>query len=105
MVEGLIALMESNVTEPVNIGNPEEVSINEFAEIIRRLVGSTNPIVHLRALQDDPQRRKPNISRAEHLLGWTPRVKMQEGLRLTIEYFRRELEAEKEKLIHSPPDL
>lgn len=102
LVDGLIALMESesggeNGTMPVNIGNPEEYSIMEFAQIIRNLTGSHSPIVHTEEQEDDPQQRRPDIRRAAALLGWRPAVPMMDGLRTTIEYFRAELEEEASK--------
>ena len=94
--------MESNYTQPVNIGNPVEHSIKEFAIKIRDIVhrqtnlSSQNPlseIVHLPAVEDDPRQRKPDISLAKKVLnGWNPKVEIEEGLEKTIEYFRRELE-------------
>ena len=94
--------MESNYTQPVNIGNPVEHSIKEFAVKIRDIVHrQTNPsaqntsskIVHLPAVEDDPRQRKPDISLAKKVLnGWAPKVEIEKGLEKTIEYFRRELE-------------
>uniref|UniRef100_A0A915PSU5 UDP-glucuronate decarboxylase n=1 Tax=Setaria digitata TaxID=48799 RepID=A0A915PSU5_9BILA len=92
LVTGLIQLMGSNCTDPVNIGNPEESSINEFAELIRDLIGSNSSIVHESEQQDDPQQRKPDISRANKKLNWKPRVSTRDGLIKTIDYFRQELE-------------
>lgn len=92
LVTGLIKLMESNCTDPVNIGNPEEKTINEFAELIRGLIGSNSSIVHEPEQQDDPQQRKPDISRANEKLNWKPIVSMHDGLIKTIDYFREELE-------------
>uniref|UniRef100_A0A7E4VM78 UDP-glucuronate decarboxylase n=1 Tax=Panagrellus redivivus TaxID=6233 RepID=A0A7E4VM78_PANRE len=95
LVDGLIALMNSNTTLPVNLGNPEEHTIKNFATIIRDLVGSTSPIVNKPAAEDDPQQRRPDINRAAKLLNWSPKVSMNEGLKLTIDYFRKELEKER----------
>ena len=99
LVTGLIRLMESNYTQPVNIGNPEEHSIREFATKIRDTVqakskrSSRSEIIHLPAVEDDPRQRKPNINLAKKVLnGWTPQVGIDEGLEKTIEYFTRELE-------------
>ena len=99
LVTGLIQLMDSNYTQPVNIGNPEEHSIREFATKIRDTVqaktkrSSRSEIIHLPAVEDDPRQRKPNISLAKKVLnGWTPQVGIDEGLEKTIEYFTRELE-------------
>lgn len=94
LVDGLVALMNSNYTQPVNLGNPQEHTIEEFAEIIRDLVGGKNKILQLPAVEDDPQRRKPDIARAKKVLNWEPRVGLKEGLKKTIEYFRVELESQ-----------
>ncbi|XP_058825338.1 UDP-glucuronic acid decarboxylase 1 [Topomyia yanbarensis] len=91
LVDGLVALMTSNYTQPVNLGNPVERTIEEFAEIIRDLVGCKSQIIELPAVEDDPQRRKPDISRAKKYLNWEPRVPLKEGLDKTVEYFRKEL--------------
>jgi len=95
LVEGIYRLLtapESDIAdihEPVNIGNPEEYSILEFAEIINRLTDNAGGIVHeAKRIQDDPETRKPNITRAQQLLNWEPRVKLEEGLTRTIEWFR-----------------
>ncbi|CAG2177766.1 unnamed protein product [Oppiella nova] len=92
LVEGLIALMTNNMTLPVNLGNPEEYSIDEFASVIKHLVGaSSSDIVYKDSVEDDPQRRKPDISRAIKYLNWYPKVPLKEGLMKTIKYFREEL--------------
>lgn len=95
LVDGLVALMNSNYTQPVNLGNPQEHTIEEFAQIIRDLVGGQSKIVEFPAVEDDPQRRKPDISRAKKVLNWEPRVELKVGLKRTIEYFKKELESEK----------
>ncbi|XP_078258698.1 UDP-glucuronic acid decarboxylase 1 isoform X4 [Rhinoraja longicauda] len=92
LVNGLVILMNSNVSSPVNVGNPEEHTILEFAKLIRSLVGSRSEILSLPEAQDDPQRRNPDISKAKQLLGWEPVVPLEEGLNKTIDYFRKELE-------------
>ncbi|XP_055493082.1 UDP-glucuronic acid decarboxylase 1 isoform X2 [Leucoraja erinacea] len=92
LVNGLVALMNSNVSSPVNVGNPEEHTILEFAKLIRSLVGSRSEILSLPEAQDDPQRRNPDIKKAKQLLGWEPVVPLEEGLNKTIDYFRKELE-------------
>uniref|UniRef100_A0A182NCX1 UDP-glucuronic acid decarboxylase 1 n=1 Tax=Anopheles dirus TaxID=7168 RepID=A0A182NCX1_9DIPT len=91
LVDGLVSLMASNYTQPVNLGNPVERTIQDFAEIIRDLVGCKSKIIELPAVEDDPQRRKPDISRAKKNINWEPRVPLQEGLMKTIDYFRKEL--------------
>ncbi|CAI5447196.1 unnamed protein product [Caenorhabditis angaria] len=96
LVDGLIKLMNSNYSAPVNIGNPEEHTIKEFATIIKKLVnGSTSEIKNMESQQDDPQQRKPDISRAAKEIGWKPQVLMHDGLMKTIEYFRAEIETNK----------
>ncbi len=87
LVEGLIRLLNSDFREPVNLGNPDEKSMLEFAEIIKKLTGSNSPIEFRPLPQDDPKRRRPNISRANEVLGWHPQVRLEEGLKQTIEYF------------------
>jgi nucleoside-diphosphate-sugar epimerase len=77
----------------VNIGNPQEISILEFAERIRKLLGSEVPIVFKPLPQDDPKQRCPDISKAKRLLGWQPKVNLDEGLRLTLEFFRQQVAA------------
>ncbi len=88
LVDGLYRLMQSNERYPVNLGNPQEMTILEFAERIRRLTGSKSLIIHEPLPQDDPKQRKPDIGKARRILGWEPRVSLEEGLRHTIEYFR-----------------
>jgi nucleoside-diphosphate-sugar epimerase len=78
----------------VNIGNPEERSVRDLAERVIALTGSASPIVHEPLPMDDPRVRRPDITRARELLGWEPRVPLDEGLRLTIAYFRGLLEAD-----------
>jgi len=95
LVNGLIALMASDFKQPVNIGNPEEKSINTFANLIREMVGGESEVVHLPAVEDDPQRRRPDISRAKTELGWAPQVPLKKGLKKTVEYFKKELSRNK----------
>jgi dTDP-glucose 4,6-dehydratase len=88
LVEGLYRLMFSDERYPVNLGNPREMTILEFAEHIRALTGTRSEIVFQPLPEDDPKRRQPDIARAREILGWEPRVELDEGLRQTIEYFR-----------------
>ena len=88
LVDGLCRLMESDERYPVNLGNPQEMTILEFAQRIRRLTGTKSQIVHEPLPQDDPKQRKPDISKARSLLGWQPHVALEDGLRETIKYFR-----------------
>lgn len=91
MVEGLIRLMENRrqFTGPVNLGNPEEISIRRLAEQILALTGSPSKIVYGSLPADDPRQRRPDISLAKRILEWTPTTPLKEGLANTIEYFRR----------------
>ena len=88
LVRGLVLLSESGERYPVNLGNPAEMTILEFAEMIRRLTGSRVPIVFQPLPEDDPKRRRPDISKAKALLGWEPVVPLEDGLRETVFYFR-----------------
>lgn len=93
LVDGLVKLMASNYSQPVNLGNPEELTIQEFAEIIRDKVNTRqSEIVHKAAVEDDPQRRRPDIALAKRVLRWEPKVVLEKGLEKTIEYFRAELD-------------
>jgi dTDP-glucose 4,6-dehydratase len=91
MVEGLYRLMMSDVTEPVNIGNPGEMTMLELARVILELTGRRGTIIHKPLPIDDPKVRQPDISRARSLLHWEPRTPLTDGLRHTIAYFRRVL--------------
>jgi dTDP-glucose 4,6-dehydratase len=91
LVSGIIALMESGENEPVNIGNPHEVTIEEIAQVIIRLLGSRSRVVYRPLPVDDPKQRKPDITRARTLLGWEPKVELEEGLLSTVDYFRQKL--------------
>jgi dTDP-glucose 4,6-dehydratase len=93
-VEGIWRLLHSDVTDPVNIGNPHEMTILDFAQAVQREVGSRCPIVHRPLPQDDPRVRRPDISRARELLGWEPRVAFEDGLRRSVEWFRARIDAE-----------
>ncbi len=91
LVDGLIRLCESDVEDPVNLGNPDEVTILEVAREVIALTGSTSTICHRPAAPDDPRVRCPDITRARQHLGWQPRVPRREGLARTIEWFRSRL--------------
>jgi len=88
LVEGIVRLLRSEYAGPVNCGNPQEVSILRFAETIRTLTGSRSEIVFRPLPEDDPKVRQPDIALARRLLGWEPRVPLEDGLRRTIDYFR-----------------
>jgi dTDP-glucose 4,6-dehydratase len=91
LISGIYKLLESGEHEPVNIGNPQEISIREFAERVRSLVGSNVPIVFRPLPQDDPKQRCPDITKARRLLNWEPQVGLEEGLRVTFDFFRQQL--------------
>jgi dTDP-glucose 4,6-dehydratase len=88
LVEGIYRLLMSDETQPTNIGNPSEMTVLQFAEEIRRLVGTTAPIEFRPLPEDDPKIRRPDITKARQLLGWEPVVPLEEGLQRTIDYFR-----------------
>jgi dTDP-glucose 4,6-dehydratase len=91
LVRGILALMASSENEPVNIGNPHEMSIADMANLIIRMTGSTSRVVFKPLPVDDPQVRRPDITRARTLLNWEPKVGLEEGLTSTIEYFRQKI--------------
>jgi dTDP-glucose 4,6-dehydratase len=88
LVDGVVRLLESDVHEPVNIGNPHEMTIEQIAREILRLTGSSSRIVYRPLPEDDPKVRQPDITRARTLLGWEPKVGLEEGLKKTLAYFR-----------------
>lgn len=88
LVEGIRRLMDVPYHQPINIGNPVEMTILEFARLILRLTGSRSEIVYRPLPQDDPRTRRPDISRAREVLGWEPRVPVEEGIRKTIDWYR-----------------
>src|SRR5947209_4200193 len=88
LVDGIIRLMLSSENDPVNIGNPHEMTIKEIAETIIRMTGSKSRIIYKPLPTDDPKQRRPDITRAQTLLHWQPKVHLEEGLVKTIEYFR-----------------
>jgi dTDP-glucose 4,6-dehydratase len=89
LVDGLVRLSKSDERYPVNLGNPVELTILDFAQAIRRLMGSDLPMVYEPLPDDDPRKRRPDTSKAKKLLGWEPKVNLEEGLRQTVEYFRQ----------------
>jgi len=88
LIEGIYRLLLSDYHLPVNIGNPDEISLQEFAEEIIALTGTTQKIVHKPLPVDDPKQRQPDITRAKEILNWSPKVSRKEGLKVTYEYFR-----------------
>jgi len=91
LIRGIYRLLMSDFNEPVNIGNPTEFTIKQFADMINRLTGNKAGIVYEPLPKDDPKVRKPDISRAKTLLGWEPEVDIETGLRITIEWFRKQI--------------
>ncbi len=94
LVEGIYRLLLSDYPHPVNIGNPDEISIKDFAEEIIKLTGTDQKIVYKPLPKDDPMQRKPDILRAKEILGWEPTVSRAEGLKVTYEYFKKQVEQE-----------
>lgn len=92
LVEGVRRLMESDCRLPVNIGNPVELTILEFARLILKLTGSASRIEYRPLPEDDPKTRRPDITRARDVLGWAPRVAVEDGLRRTIEWYREQMD-------------
>jgi dTDP-glucose 4,6-dehydratase len=91
LVDGILRLVESNINEPVNIGNPHEMSIEAMAHLIIKMTGSKSRVVFKELPTDDPKVRQPDITRARTLLGWEPKVPLEVGLTSTIEYFRTKM--------------
>lgn len=87
-VEGIFRLLMSDYNLPVNIGNPDEITIREFAEEIVKLTGTRQKIIYHPLPKDDPKQRQPNITKAKQLLGWEPKVSRAEGLKITYDYFK-----------------
>jgi dTDP-glucose 4,6-dehydratase len=92
LIDGIFRLSQSDFHEPVNIGNPVELTIMEFAERIRRITGTKSSIVKKPLPIDDPKQRQPDISRAKKILGWEPKVSLEEGLQKTIPWFQANLD-------------
>lgn len=88
LVEGIYRLLMSDYAYPVNIGNPSEITIKEFAEEIVKLTGTKQKVVYRPLPKDDPKQRQPDITKAKQILGWEPKVSRQEGLKITYEYFK-----------------
>jgi len=95
LIEGIYRLMQSDEHLPTNIGNPQEITILEFARQVKQLTDSRSEIVFKPLPQDDPKQRCPDITKAKKLLGWEPKIPLEEGLRLTLAYFKAQIEKEK----------
>jgi dTDP-glucose 4,6-dehydratase len=91
LIDGIFRLAMSDFYEPVNIGNPREMTIQQFAEQIIRITGTKSAIDYKPLPVDDPKVRQPDITRAKEVLGWEPRVEFDEGIRKTIDYFKKSL--------------
>ena len=102
LVEGIYRLLLSNYEKPVNIGNPAEISLKEFAEEVLKLTNASVKITYKPLPADDPKQRKPDITRAQELLGWEPKVGRAEGLKITYEYFKS---LPKEELVKQPKEF
>ena len=89
LVEGIYRLLMSDHTEPVNIGNPHEITISQFAEEIMELTGTDQKVVYQPLPVNDPMQRQPDITKAKEILGWEPQVMREEGLKLTYEWFKK----------------
>ncbi|MGB5982652.1 MAG: UDP-glucuronic acid decarboxylase family protein [Nonlabens sp.] len=99
-IEGIYRLLHSDYVEPVNIGNPHEISIADFAEEVIELTGTDQKVVYMELPQDDPLKRCPDISRAKEVLNWEPQVSRKEGMKITYDYFKSLSKEELEKREH-----
>ena len=102
LVEGIYRLLMSDYAQPVNIGNPVEISLKDFAEEVIKLTGTDTKIVYKPLPVDDPKQRRPNITKAQELLGWEPKVSRSEGLKITYDYFKS---LPKEELYKTPKEF
>jgi len=93
LIDGIVRLSRSDEHTPVNIGNPIEWTMNECAKEILAVTGSKSEVVYLPLPQDDPTRRRPDITKAKGLLGWEPKIPLREGLERSLDYFRSRLDA------------
>lgn len=89
LVDGIFKLLMSGEVDPVNIGNPDEITIREFAEEVVAITGSRSKIIYTELPEDDPKVRQPDISKARRILGWEPKIKRSDGLKTTIDYFKK----------------
>ncbi|NNV55615.1 UDP-glucuronic acid decarboxylase family protein [Limnovirga soli] len=102
LIEGIYRLLLSDYAYPVNIGNPNEISLKDFAEEVLKLTGSNVKLIHKALPVDDPKQRQPDITKAREILGWEPKVGRAEGLRITYEYFKS---LPKEELVKQPKEF
>ena len=102
LIEGIYRLLMSDYAQPVNIGNPIEISLKDFAEEIIQLTGTTQKIVYKDLPKDDPKQRQPDITKAREILGWEPKVSRADGLKITYEYFKS---LPKDELVKLPKEF
>jgi dTDP-glucose 4,6-dehydratase len=102
LIDGIYRLLLSDYIMPVNIGNPDEISLKEFAEEILALTGNKVRIIHKPLPADDPKQRQPDISKAKKILGWEPKITRSEGLKITYDYFKS---LPKEELTKQPKEF
>ena len=102
LVEGIYKLLMSNYSEPVNIGNPDEISLKDFADEIIKLTGTTQKIIYKELPKDDPKQRQPDITKAKELLNWQPKVNRTTGIKITYDYFKN---LSKEELYKLPKEF
>jgi len=91
LIDGIYRLLLSDYAQPVNIGNPVEITINQLAEEIIEMTGSNSKLINLELPQDDPKIRQPDITKAKSILGWEPKVSRAEGMAITYEYFKEKI--------------
>jgi nucleoside-diphosphate-sugar epimerase len=91
LIDGIILLVEKGKPEPINLGNPEEITILEFGKIVKELIPQAGDFVFKPLPQDDPKQRRPDIRKAKELLGWQPKIPVKVGLEKTIPYFEKKL--------------
>lgn len=94
-IDGILRLSRSDIHDPVNVGNPTEFTILECAHLVLKVTGSKSPITYQPLPQDDPKQRRPDISKARSLLGWEPKIHLEEGLKLSMSYFQQAIEIER----------
>ena len=100
LVEGIYKLLLSDYVQPMNIGNPQEITIKEFGEEIIKLTGTHQKLISKPLPKDDPKQRKPDITKAQKILGWSPKVSREEGLKITYNYFKSLTKDELYKTAH-----
>ena len=101
LIEGIVRLLHSDCSDPVNVGNPDEITIGEFAEEVIKLTGTTQKVIYKPLPKDDPMQRQPNIDKAKSILDWEPKVQRADGLKITYDYFKSLSEEELFKKEHN----